>query len=404
MARQLLLTVSALLLLQFIACSSSRDEEHHRFRTFVENGVSIAENTGGPRYLEELFYYEHIASLRGDISIPESLLPRPGAFSAGNDGYYYVLDTRDCKVAVFNSNGEYVRSFGAKGSGPGEFRLMKLQSLQDGVISIFDLSQQRTSRFNTDGTLIDVLKLPTGGRVSGLELTNEGSLIATSSRNRNHENLIHRTLTVTHLTHNGADTLASITSGEIAYRAMIYIGQIEGKRAVMDNTIPFSGRQTVRYVGDDGILLTDGIAPNLYWYDFAGTKTREVRLGLELNTVTEEMKKKFAESVIITMATIKPEWIYPEYLGYWNDVHIDASGFIWLEAVAEVQLRDRSAGTVMHVVSPDGEYLGVTELPCRFEGIAHGLLLGYQTEEESGERIPVAYSMKPAVKGLKYPN
>ncbi len=385
------------------SCSSPDDASGHTFRTFREGGISIAENHGGPRYTTDPFQYQLEVTLRGDDSVPESLLPRPGDFTSDGNGQFYVIDTRDCKVAVFNRAGIYIRSFGQKGNGPGDFILMRLQSLRDGVISIFDSSQQRTSLFKTDGMLIDVYRLSAGGRVTGLELTADQGFIALSRRSSRQENVSYRSLVVTHLAAADEDTLAAIETGEIGYSADIHIGFSEGKRLELQSAVPYSANQTARYVPGKGILVSEGNDPVLRWYDLAGELIQEVRLGIGQQPVTEEMKREYAESVIVYVATVEPEWIYPEYLGYWNDVVVDDAGYIWLQAVAEAKLRSRQPGTVMHVVSPEGEYLGVTELPCRFEGISRVSLLGYVTVEETGERIPSAFRIVPIVEGLHYP-
>ncbi len=386
------------------ACSSPDDAPGHTFRTFREGDISIAQNSGGPLYDSELFHFTPLVTLRGDDSVPESLLPRPGDFTSDENGQYYVIDSRDRKVAVFNSVGRYVRSFGRQGSGPGEFRLMRLQSLRDGVVSIFDSSQQRTTRIRTDGILLEVLKLTSGGRVSGLERTLEGTLIAKSTRAGSRENVALRSLAISHLTADGRDTLMTIVSGAVDYTANIYVGQIDGKRTEMVGPIPFSASVSTLYMPDRGILLTEGTDPELRWYDLSGNLTQVTRLGLTPQPVTDEMKREYAESVNMPYATVNPEWVFPEYAGLWNNAFMDDSGFIWLQAVAEAQRRGQRVGTVMQVVSPRGELLGVTELPCRFEGVSRGLLLGYQTDEETGEQIPSIFRISPMVRGLKYPN
>jgi len=386
------------------ACSSPDDSPEHAFRTFREDGISIAANSGGPLYSSELFHFTPLVTLEGDDAVPESLLPRPGDFTSDENGHYYVVDTRDLKVAVFNSAGRYLRSFGQRGGGPGDFMSMRLQSLRNGIISIFDSNQQRTSRMRTDGTLIEVLKLQSGGRTNGLELIGEGSCFAYGYKRSRQGNITNRSMEITHLAAGGEDTLAAIRTGDSAFMVDIYIGQTEGKPMVMENLLPYIGRQIARYIPEKGILVSNGTEPVLRWYDLTGSLIREIRLGIDPQPVTEEMKRKYAESVIVNVGTVEPEWIYLEYLGYWDDVIVDDAGYIWLQAVAEVQLRSRGYGTVMHVVSPEGEYLGVTELPCRFEGISRGSLLGYVTVEETGERIPSVFRIEPIVRGLKYPD
>lgn len=43
----------------------------------------------------------------------------PRAFVQGPDGNYYVPDVRDNRIVVFDSDGNYLRSIGRDGEGPG---------------------------------------------------------------------------------------------------------------------------------------------------------------------------------------------------------------------------------------------------------------------------------------------
>lgn len=166
------------------ACSSRTDETRHSFRIFVENGVTIAETTGGPKYQGELFEYEPILTLKGNPEIEESILFRSGQFTVDRDGYFFILDSGDKRIAVFDKEGSYVRSFGREGDGPGEFRSMRLQYLHEGIISIYDSRGRRTTRFQTNGELKDVVSPPPiiSSNISELFCIPEGLIIVSHTR------------------------------------------------------------------------------------------------------------------------------------------------------------------------------------------------------------------------------
>ena len=60
--------------------------------------------------------------------------------------------------------------------------------------------------------------------------------------------------------------------------------------------------------------------------------------------------------------------------------------------------------THIHIINPEGRYLGMTRLPSDLGwSIYDGKLLNIDRDEETGARIPTVYQIVPAVSGLKYP-
>lgn len=140
------------------SCARSHDPEH-LFDEHIENGIRIAETHGGPRFLGDLFKFEEVLQLReGDSE--DAHLYRPSGFFRDKDGFFYVMDGGNNRIAVFNPEGGYVRQFGREGDGPGEFRGASLKYLHAGILNLYSLRQSRSTRFKADGTLLDVTHLP----------------------------------------------------------------------------------------------------------------------------------------------------------------------------------------------------------------------------------------------------
>ena len=115
-----------LLLFLLTACSSREAGTYLSFIQYIEYGATFADTVGGPKYSDPLFRYEKILTLKEDPAKPESYLFNPGSISMDPDGLIYVTDRGNQRIAVFNSDGEYLRSFGREGEGPGEFLSMRL--------------------------------------------------------------------------------------------------------------------------------------------------------------------------------------------------------------------------------------------------------------------------------------
>ena len=97
-------------------------ESTHRFELGMENGVPTAANHGGPRFNGELFRYEKVVELNTDDGNPESVLHQARIFTMDENGVFYVADAHRHRVAVFDPDGNYLRSIGQEGDGPGDLR------------------------------------------------------------------------------------------------------------------------------------------------------------------------------------------------------------------------------------------------------------------------------------------
>lgn len=87
------------------------------------------------------------------------------ALLAGN-GDSYFLDEQLCEVRVFDAQGNYLRTFGREGEGPGEFRMARdLLLLPDGQIGVIYGQQTRMAKYGLDGSIGKDLSLtPEGTR------------------------------------------------------------------------------------------------------------------------------------------------------------------------------------------------------------------------------------------------
>lgn len=101
---------------------------------------SPAFTLGGPDAGEDAFFYEKYG---------------PVEVSADAKGHIHVLDNGNVRVQVFSPAGELLRSHGAEGDGPGEFRIPSRLAVNGaGDFAVFDLGAARISVFAADGTLL----------------------------------------------------------------------------------------------------------------------------------------------------------------------------------------------------------------------------------------------------------
>jgi len=401
------------------ACSSRESDTTHSFRIYEKDGVTIAETTGGPKYTGELFWYEQILVLEEDPEWEESLLYHPSHFLMDEDGFYYVADGGNERIAIFDPEGRYSHSIGRQGSGPGEFRQMEIQSVRRGVVSVWDFALRRTTRFYTDGRVLGVTPLPitTARQILGLfHAPDERLVVLTLEIPADGDHWEHEQAHATVFSPRG-DSLWSRDFGWVRSRFLSTerAGDVEYQWPAW---YYYGPRPWGAYDLQGKIVYTAGIDPVVDIYNLDGIHVRQIQLGLKPESPTredEERVRSFLNEQVKRAAGSSSQGRWksdldkiriPEYKAFWHGIEVDDAGYIWLmKPEHRYAINDDTIPTFTYfIISPDGEYLGQTQrLKEGRIRVSHGHLLVISSDQESGEHHLIVYAIRPAVEGLRYP-
>jgi len=395
------------------ACARSPSSSSHTFRVFTEDGVTIAQTSGGPKYEGELFTYTHVATIQQDPSRPESLLHRPDPHIAMDaEGLIYIADTGNHRIAVFDASGRYLRSFGHQGAGPGEFRRMRILTLTGDRLVVWDDALQRTTVFTTTGELVTIYShsLSPHDRISELHCLNEETLIGLNPLHGDGSTRALAGIRGTILTP-GGDTLAVIETPLVESSQQIYSRET-GLRVGM--SINFAGRACLLPVPARGIYITTGIEPEVLVHDIDGSLRQIIRLDQPTEPVTSRDKRYIRKLIRRRRDETESEagrardtaWLknlrLPTHKAFWSDIRTDDCGYLWLlYPTRALTLED--TGLVFRVISPAGEYLGDTKWPIPDGSLGRGHLLTIRGNEETGETIREVYRIDSNQQGFVYP-
>ncbi len=412
----MLLAAAALPAMLLVACSGNGPGAHS-FEIIVENGIPVAINDGPPKWDGELFEYELVLTLQEDER-EESLIYNAWGFTQGDDGRYYVADGGNDHIAVFDSAGRFQHTIGRKGQGPGEFQSVRVPVVADGVVTVLDMIGQRVSRFQSDGPLIDTFKLPGGGILSTVSdcwyrsddlklfvsldipifpVTGEDAGVRVSALDA------------------AGDTVWTHRTDDVPIMKPIDI-TIMGNTVPIPTPIPFGPTPDADFLPDFGIAVSSGLEPDFYYLDEGGSITRRVRLAIPPEPPTEEdealaragIQRELEEEEDEMMRAIHEardeQLFFPEAKAHWTTIHLDDSGFAWLMMP---DLGDFTSGDMpvsYRVVSPDGEYLGLTTVPSgNFRRVEQGHLLLIRSDPETEAEELLVFAIRPRVAGLQYP-
>jgi hypothetical protein len=127
-------------------------------------GVRVASITALPsNVVEWRLISAPILSLSGVETGDSAAFARVGATRWLSDGRVIVADLGATRLLLFDSAGAFVRAFGRRGSGPGEFRSITSVSVLPGdVISTFDGGQRRLSAWHPNSGLVRTMTIGGG--------------------------------------------------------------------------------------------------------------------------------------------------------------------------------------------------------------------------------------------------
>jgi len=143
-------TVILALLISY--CSKAPENLVNRERI---DGVEYVRNAAEPKYPDRTLSIEEELSIGGEDSEGNIILYEAGHVLVDDAENLFIVDQRDFNIKVFDPEGNFIRSIGKHGEGPGEFqRVGYLTFLPDGRLLVLDFQARRTSLFDSTGNFV----------------------------------------------------------------------------------------------------------------------------------------------------------------------------------------------------------------------------------------------------------
>jgi hypothetical protein len=141
-------------LLLFLAACASHDSPPAYVIDTLPSGVTTVRNYAPSAWRDSTtWHFEEVTRIEPRDSGAGALV-NPGYVAAmDGGGRTYVVDEPPVAIKVFDSAGQYVRTIGRSGEGPGEYRQPRI-AIQHGEIYVEDSRLQRITVFDTSGAFI----------------------------------------------------------------------------------------------------------------------------------------------------------------------------------------------------------------------------------------------------------
>jgi hypothetical protein len=153
MRRLLFLTLVISFIIGFSACSQQRSEWAGKIEEI--DGVTVVKNTKEPIFSDEVFNLVEDLSIGKVEGQEEYIFSQISAVDVDDNERIYVADMLPAHIKVFDRNGEYLRTIGRKGQGPGEMQMPYfVQITSENEVLVQDLGTQRIIYFTPDGEFL----------------------------------------------------------------------------------------------------------------------------------------------------------------------------------------------------------------------------------------------------------
>ena len=129
----------------------------------VLDGVKVVSNPDYPRDGHIEYDFEEELSIGGDVDDEDYIFHRPQDLKVAGDGTIFVMDWGNSTLKLYNQEGQYIRTIGGRGQGPNEFGQLIYFSLgTDGNAYVMDSVGHRVAILDTNGEYLGGFRIEEG--------------------------------------------------------------------------------------------------------------------------------------------------------------------------------------------------------------------------------------------------
>jgi len=215
-------------------------------------------------------------------------LKMPLSLTTNKNGDIYILDIRDMNVKKFDSEGNFLKTIGRSGQGPGEFLYPNVMFIDNDTLNVTSNQPPKLVKFDLDGNFYYEKHI---GQVQlqSLKMSRNGEHIASYV-----QKVMMKEGTMPDIDFSLAVIETDSLKAESVLRSKTFSVNeiIQGKLDINDLIIPF-------VPGDEFIYVSEN-SDNQYRilaYDYEGNKKFEIRKDYKMIRYTPEEKQKYLDEM-----------------------------------------------------------------------------------------------------------
>jgi hypothetical protein len=349
-----------------------------------EDGIEVIKNPAEPLYGDIHFELEDDLTI-GNEEDENYLFYRTWNMAVDKQGNIYVVDEGNTRIQVFDNDGQYLRTIGRRGQGPGEFRSPQDVFVDDQNGEIFVPDFRSIGVFALNGDHLRSISLETYNR--SYCISPRGVIIAETEKNifEGDEKSSKRRILAALRFIDGGDGSETVIASRPDQLSKI----IEGRVAKFGH-------------GFEHVFQMCAIGPEIFAYGFSSDYMLNIidSSGRPLLKIQKEsppvpiskkekeaVREKFPDSPIKNVNNIP----FPGHKPHFGKILADRE-WIFVEHFKSPQ--DRSKGWSMDVFNAHGFYLHKCTFPFRPKIIRDGFAYLIETSKETGDVRVKRYRIK----------
>jgi len=372
----------------FIIWSACSEKPERTASVEIIDGVEYVHNTEIPLHPDKTVSFEEDLSIGGEDDEGNIVLFQPTSFIVDQNENIYISDWQDKAIKAFDKSGEYIRTIGRKGEGPGEFKsISSLTFLPDGRLLVMDSSSRRANIFNSSGKFVESYQWKK--RFGRLHLTTNSSCTLSVSILEGERPLEERKHFVKEFDFKGQEILSF---GEfVVAESKVY----SGKGFAVGISVPYSPASI--FAADPARHYLYHLINNKYLievFDRTGKVIRKIdrpyepvpftsKEAQEFRARREKSKNEYIRKLVKEMVLPSIKTIAPRML-------VDDLGNLWIETHEQIDEVERTL-TAHDIFNTDGYYEGRVWLDIRPRLFVKGRMYRMHTDEETGYRFLKRY-------------
>ncbi|MXW82474.1 MAG: 6-bladed beta-propeller [Rhodothermaceae bacterium] len=368
----------------------------------LASGEIVVRNTEEPLW-DEADTWQFVEEIRvgTDTNDEAPIFGDVISFDVDGQGRIFVLDFQAQEISIFDSDGTFVRTFGSKGTGPGEFeQALAVDINENGEALVMQMLKAQLSIFDPTGRYLRTESIGNPGvgirpYPGGFDFAGRYNAVVVFF----HEFSMTQAMARFDQSLTPLDTIA-IPEATVEREAFTHVRDLGGGRSSsIGETIPFQGSFEWRF-SPTGNLWT--------------LTTKEYEL-VELSPVGQTLRRVSKEHDLVPvseeeMADVREEFQWFINLGGmvdWSRIpnskpavvsfFCDDEGNLWVKREA---VMPEDEGRLFDLFDPEGRYLGEVRLPFILQSdpepiVRDGILYGVTTDELGAPNVVRARIEKP---------
>lgn len=335
-----ILSIFLFLLVFILLLSFGEQKAEWKGKIEIKNEIKIVKNPKEPLLDEIPFNLIEELTIRDRGGDERYVFQQIWHVAVDDDENIYIPDSRAANIKVFDSNGDYLRTIGRRGQGPGELGYpFGIQITPDKELLINDRRQAQLHYFTLDGKFLTKYSTSTLGRFLLPKVDSKGNVIA--------GNMFY-----------GDKIKAEIKKFTPDLKLLVEIASVP--TVTQPPVIHYFENQRLinlhwDITKDDSIIWGDILKYEFYVHSSEGKLIKKITTDYNGVKITEEDKKKyikemFGNNPVPSRITL----LFPKNLPPFRQFTIDEEGRLFVRSYENVK---DNKGVYYDVFNTDGKYL-----------------------------------------------